>query len=251
MEIKKGLKLAKEIFENTPYETQKKRITELFRKTENSNSKDIILRLIVIDSCYSTNMNKRLFAFEAMSNLILRLNEKIDSMGNVYKFIKNNFTIMTTVIGINKKGNDKGHGLSLLTKYLYFRMNLNFPIYDSLVYNELIQQKFLDGSKQPKPTIEYFEKLQELKDKHNLSFDELDCYFWVCGKIRKGSLSLLIDDQKLYKEMIEELKLPSKNKKIKSSHFDELIKKEIKNRDAPFKDKKLNNIRTLLLELES
>jgi hypothetical protein len=63
MEFKKRLDLVLEILQDSPYATQKKRIQELFEKTDSCDYDDIMLRLYVIDSCYSTQMNKRLFSF--------------------------------------------------------------------------------------------------------------------------------------------------------------------------------------------
>ena len=76
---KEKLKIAEEILEHSSYQDQKKIIIELFRKTN-----DIILRLIVIDSGYSTNMNLRFFAFEDMEELIKKYCGNID----VDKFIE-------------------------------------------------------------------------------------------------------------------------------------------------------------------
>jgi len=94
------------------------------------------------------------------------------------------------------------------------------------------------------PTKEYFEKLRELNNEHGFSFDQLDKYFWVCGKIRKGSLSLLIKNRDEYIKILKELELyrstkeeirekwkklnmDSDKKRSDSNKFDDLIKEKI------------------------
>ncbi|MFA6617898.1 MAG: hypothetical protein WCT23_02380 [Candidatus Neomarinimicrobiota bacterium] len=198
MEFKKRLKLVLEILEDSPYTTQKKRIHELFDKTNNSDFNDIMLRLYVIDSCYSTQMNKRLFSFDDLSRLIENeieprfINRKSDT-----SFIEENFNkrILLHPIGIDKEGNDKGHTFSLISKYLYFRSNFNFPIYDSLVRKELRREGFKINGQYP--SVAYFKCIFELCEKFEIDYDDLDKYFWVCGKVRNGSLSLIIKDKKL------------------------------------------------------
>lgn len=234
--MKEKIKLAEKILEHSSYQNQKDRIEDFFEISDN-----ILLRLIVIDSCYSTNMNRRFFAFEDMEGLINELGENI----NVDEFIEHVRDLKkNSKIGISKNGNSKGHGISLLTKYLYFQKKFDFPIYDSLVYTELKKQESLKGPEQPEPSKDYFETLQKLKTKHGCIFDKLDKYFWVCGKIRNGSLSLLTKDKKEYNEILEELKVlgldkegvkkilkelnvPYFNKKKPSENFDNLIKEKI------------------------
>ena len=196
MNFNDRLKLVKEILKDCPYDNQKNTIKELFKKTENDKIDDIKLRLFVIDSCYSTNMNKRLFGFEVLSDLILNLEKKSDLNDSidVLYFVTTNQSLLKEKIGIDKKGNPKGHAFSLISKYIYYRSHFNFPIYDSLVFNELRRENLI---KMPQnPSLEYFTRLVELKVKYQISYNDLDMYFWVCGKVRSGSLSLLIKNSK-------------------------------------------------------
>gem|GEM_PF-2385795 len=62
----------------------------------------------------------------------------------------------------------------MITKYLYFRNNFDFPIYDSLVKDELALIKGEIKSKK-----DYFICLEGLKNENNLSFDELDKILWL------------------------------------------------------------------------
>ena len=244
MKYKQKFKLIKEILKDSPYEIQKKKIRDLFKKTKNNKS-DILLRLYVIDSCYSTNMNRRFFGFEELSDLILKLSVNIKKNIDVNKFIEKNFELAMKPIGIDKKGNFKGHAFSLLTKYIYFVTDFKFPIYDRFVYDGLI----IDGVKLPKihrPNIKYFNELVNLANKLKVSFDDLDKYFWVCGKIREGNLSLLIKDKNYYKNhFLNKLKLTKKEKKLKSREFDKIISKKLSSEKNYFNDSKLQKIQKL------
>ncbi len=247
--IIKGIELAEDILKNSPYETQKNEIIKLFEKTKNNNLTDILLRLIVIDSCYSTNMNRRLFGFEELSKFILNeLEPKIELLSDVYLFIKKNFNLLITPIGIDKKGKLKGHAFSIITKYLYFRTKFNFPIFDSLVLKELHYQANL--KKSPEPSLDYFEQLKKWKDKYKLSWDKLDQYFWVCGKVRKGGFSLLLKDKKNYLNLLKDLNLDL-NGKIKSEKVDKLIKEKLTFVKIQFKEEKIRKIHNLFLILEA
>jgi hypothetical protein len=200
MEFKRRLDLVLKILKDSPYTTQKQRIHELFDKTDNNDYNDIMLRLYVIDSCYSTQMNKRLFGFEDLSTLIKNeIEPRFINRESDIPFIQENFNkeILLKSIGVDKGGNPKGHAFSLISKYLYFRSNYNFPIYDSLVRKELRIENFKINNHNP--SIAYFKCIIELCEKFNVNYDDLDKYFWVCGKIRNGSISLIIKN----KEMME------------------------------------------------
>ena len=128
MNFKERLKLVNSILIDCPYDTQKEEIIELFEKTKNNVRKDILCRLATIDGYYSTNMNRRLFGFEELADLILDLekNNKLKNI-NVTNFINDNLTKngLLRSIGIDKKGEPGGHAFSLITKYIYFRTKFN------------------------------------------------------------------------------------------------------------------------------
>jgi hypothetical protein len=238
MNFKERLKLVQDILKDCPYATQKGEIVKLFENTKNKSKKDILLRLIVIDSCYSTNMSRRLFGFEELTDLILKIDSKLTKNINTCKFVESNFEILKQSIGINKKGDKKGHAFSLITKYIYFRTHFNFPIYDKLVFEELRREGLVRYPQNP--SVLFFEKLVEIKDKYAVSFDNLDKYFWVCGKIRRGSLSLLISDANSYKDdFLGKLRLSRVNL------TDKKIAKKMSSKKDLFTDPKLKKIQRL------
>ena len=137
---------------------------------------------------------------------------------------------------------------SIITKYLYFRTGLNFPIFDSLVFKELIYQDDLKLPQQPR--LDYFEKLNNWKNEYDLSWDELDQYFWVCGKVRKGSFSLLLKDKESYLYLLKTLNI-NLNNKIKSNEVDRLIKEKLKSPKINFNDEKIKKIHEIFLILNN
>jgi hypothetical protein len=249
MDFDKKLVLAKEIWDESPGEIQKKAISKLFEKTDDNVDSDILLRLIVIDSCYSTNMNKRLFGFDDLVKVIKKINSELNSSIDVIKFIDRRLGLLTTAVGIDKKGNSNKHAFSLITKYIYFKTNYNFPIYDSLVYNELVKDYGLKPKSQ-KVSLNYFEKLIDLK-KEGISFDDLDKCFWICGKIRKGNISSLINNVETYKtEFLDKLKPfleieDAKNKNGKKIDFSANVSKILCSNKALFEHSQLKKIQNL------
>ena len=62
-------------------------------------------------------MNKRLFGFEELTELFLKIDSQLSENIDVEKFIEINFKLLNQNVGIDKKGNSKGHAFSLITKY--------------------------------------------------------------------------------------------------------------------------------------
>lgn len=113
--------------------------------------RDILLRLVVIDSRYSTNMNKNCFGFEELATAIAKLgddgiaarkfNDFLTCCGSGFwsQNAKDIFDLFNLVYGIRKDGASASRAVSLITKYAFFLALRNhdqcpegFPIYDSL-----------------------------------------------------------------------------------------------------------------------
>lgn len=134
------------------YNTQRKILTDLFLRTSGScySKENIMLRLIALDSLYSTNASKTYFSIENIADEIWNIpgNGTNEDNANLffYEVAKGN----KGVRGINvddwfnkpfgiQKNCKQGHRMvSLLTKYAYFCLAIlgsccdGFPIYDSL-----------------------------------------------------------------------------------------------------------------------
>ncbi len=247
MNFQERLKSVKYILNDCPYKTQKKAIVKFFKKTKNNVKKDILLRLFIIDSCYSTNMNKRLFGFKELVDLILKIEPQLNNIKkdiDIIKFVKRNEKLLfNSHIGINRLGEVRGHAFSLISKYIYFRTEFNFPIYDRLVFDGLREEKLINLPQNP--SLDYFEILIKIKNKYKISFDNLDKYFWVCGKIRKGSLSLLISDSESYNDCLVKLHLLPKEKKVKSAEFNNVLSKKLTSKKVRFNNPKLKEIQKI------
>jgi len=248
MDFRERLKKVNEVLKGSGYSEQKEIIKNLFEKTDGNKKEDISLRLVVIDSYYSTNMSKRKFWIEDLSKLILEIKGQLTDEIDVMQFVKRNFDKIMLDIGIDKKGNPLGHALSLITKYIYYQTKFNFPIYDSLVKDGLIDEGLISKTF----SIKYFEKLSEIKNKYKISYDDLDKYFWVIGKIKSGNLSLLISDSKIYiNDFIKNLNLTEVEKKYTSNEFDDLVSKKLVSDGVSFQDEKLSLIKELAISINN
>lgn len=244
---------------NGTYNTQRQSIKKIFEQTSgnNYNRQGIELRLIVIDSLYSTNMSKRYFAFDELGEAILSLGktekeviDKVISFRNnpekenseLYEIFENK------KYGIHKNGETAGEAKSLLSKYFYFQMMsrkddvLGFPIYDSLAKNMYKPVWKYLGLRNPSSFknkdvdiiefIKSFKKLSdelEIKQISNLQcFDLLDAYLWRMGKFSEANFSLLLDKTD-YIKLIKSFGLFNYEKENKDSdNLNKLLKAQMK-----------------------
>lgn len=194
-QLKGGIKFAESILKGSPYETNRKIIEKLFEKQTYLKYEDILLRLIVIDTTYSTNMKTSIFGIEELAKYIHKKKYKIHCKEDVEKFIGSNSKIkkiLKKTFGTKKErdgekykndGRDKKCALSLITKYFHYQSNSEFPIYDNIVLEELYNQGFSKTKKRYDKS--YFDNLRKIKKDSGMSYLKLDKYFWVCGKVRK------------------------------------------------------------------
>ena len=235
--------LSKDILENnTDYNSSKKLISTFFQdKDLKLNLERIMLRLTVIDSIYSTQMNKRLFGLKDLAAKIFGLSKNdIDLVKKLEVFIKNGTeeeisNILTcTDIGIKKNGENYGVATSLLSKYFYFILGYQFPIYDSLVKDnlkEIAVNKFnfdveFKDLKNTENRLEYFKLLINFNKTSGINdFNKLDNLCWLYGKVKKGSFSLLIG-KKEYQKLMKKIDLEKIDTGKKTS---DIIDKKIRN----------------------
>lgn len=135
------------------FSTDKIAIEKIFKNTTSNSKENIMTRLTIIDSMYSTQMSKRYYGLDELSDVIChfdRLDElaiqftkephdasiftcKIKQKG-LMSLIKSDqmVSLFNSKYGIKKNGEDSGVAISLISKYLYFLTNYKFPIYDSI-----------------------------------------------------------------------------------------------------------------------
>jgi len=224
----------------TKYFTDKKIIGEIFDLTSRTYSpQSIISRLTIIDSYYSTQMNKRYYGIEDIANKIWEVspeneNEVKQCFLNFAKNLqnKNIQALFGKKYGIHKNGTDAGGAISLISKYAYYQTGFEFPIYDRLakIVYPLIMKKYF-----PDKTIElsirstdiilFIKSINQLNELSKINnYDKLDNLLWLSGKILDGNFSLVFKKKETYSLFAKEVEK-------KTSKTIKLINGEIKHLD--------------------
>lgn len=212
--------------EGSGYAINKKTIKDIFNLTQDIKvSKDNIhARLTVIDSMYSTQMNKRYYALEGLAKELYNL-QKTCELPLAERFKKfaidptdeGILKIFNKQYGIGKDGKDKGLAVSLLSKYAYYDTNFQFPIYDSIVrerYAGFWIYCHFDKTEMPQihknkiNIVTFIKAINKLLKNLNYTYipqryDLLDRLLWFVGKIIRGNLSLILSENE-YVELVSE-----------------------------------------------
>lgn len=222
MELKEFIKLSVNVLKDkTPYIEQKNLISDIFEETEN-----ILVRLTIIDSLYSTQMNKRLYGLDDLANEIG--NKDWDKEIQNFKDNKPNeiSALLDKKYGIKKSGREFGQARSLISKYIYFATNYNFPIEDRLVKKVLnAVLKCFGYSEIDMDKNDILRELIIFCDNKEIKYSDFDNLLWLLGKIKEGSLASIVDKEK-YEKIIEKLELSDI---AKSKDFDEKMAEKLKN----------------------
>lgn len=250
-DVAKHYKMVQEIFAllntndvyqgDSGFTADKDAIVRVFNGTNGSDKADLLVRLTLIDSMYSTQMSRRYYALDELAEVLAKLAEgKKDKLEKDFlAFAKNpekhlklfDFTeieggkkvaknLFSECYGIGKDGEDKGVAISLISKYAYFLTGFKFPIYDSIAcemyplvchfcgWNELEKKKLTiskGGKVQGAETmISFVNAINSLMAKlgcKGANYDLLDRFLWFVGKIRRGNLSLVLTREEYEKVM--------------------------------------------------
>ncbi len=203
-------------FCNNNYSNQHTLISSMY-KNRTYDECTIYLRLVVIDSLYSTNAAYSYFSFEEMAEKIFSLGTEQQARDYFYSIAcgeKDEKGVFTEPYGIRKNLSEGSKQMSLLSKYAYYALMaeaeqypLGFPIYDKLakaIYPVIFKQFF--PKEKPEKNLDeienYVKALDNLRkqifgDSKNSfggkqQFDILDAYLWRMGKIDGGNFSLLL-----------------------------------------------------------
>lgn len=228
----------------------------------------ILLRLVVLNSYYSTNAAYSYFSLEQLADRIIdettQFAGKSGKLPNdyFYDIVLQNLGKPTTIgkaffeasYGIKKNGTPGATLKSLISKYAYYcmmmdtkRYPLGFPIYDSLARESYRKVMSAMGLKpQTAQTLqsgsigEYISALNELREEifgkgatalfcGLQQFDILDAYLWWMGKLEGGNFSLLLTEDE-YKMLINYVNPtpPIKGDKSQGKKIDEQIAKALK-----------------------
>lgn len=215
---------------NTKYSKDKCSITGYFNQFDDKYSIDIIeSQLTIIDSYYSTNMLRRYYGIEDIAASILKIsNDKQELIQLFSSFLDNPskeddvYKLFVGIYGCNKLGYPFGKAFSLISKYAYFLLEYQFPIYDSIAIEVY---PLITGNPLNEDIIEYISDMKQLNVKSGIcDYNRLDNLLWLIGKINRGNYSLLLPKDK-YLNLVTKFKI---DRETKSNKIDEKIFNHIK-----------------------
>ena len=209
-------KIHSEKKDESGYSLGKSTIMKVFKATDGYSHEDILARLTLIDSMYSTQMSRRYYGLEELAVALADVHNRKNLEEAFLDFLKdkdlkpfelrNSKKVRTNLFiekyGIGKNGEDKGKAVSLISKYAYFETKFKFPIYDSIVRemyprvwnycgfpkSEMLEFKYNDMTS-------FVEMINLMISKLNstyVNYDSLDRILWYVGKIYRGNLSLVL-----------------------------------------------------------
>ena len=219
------------------YSLGKSTILKVFKATDGYSHEDILARLTLIDSMYSTQMSRRYYGLEELAVALADVHNGKNLEEAFLDFLKdknlkpfelrNSKKVKTNLFiekyGIGKNGEDKGSAVSLISKYAYFETKFKFPIYDSIVRemyprvwnycgfpkSEMLEFKYNDMTS-------FVEMINLMISKFNstyVNYDSLDRVLWYVGKIYRGNLSLVLS-RKEYDAFAEKYTKTEDGKKV-------------------------------------
>ena len=230
-------KIHSEKKDESGYSLSKSTILKVFKATNGYTHEDILARLTLIDSMYSTQMGRRYYGLEELAVALVDVHKKKNLETAFLDFLKDKdmkpfelenskksrTNLFTEKYGIGKNGEDKGSAVSLISKYAYFETSFKFPIYDSIVRemyprvwnycgfpkNELPEFKSNDTTN----FVEIIDlMISKLNCKH-VNYDSLDRVLWYVGKIYRGNLSLVLSREE-YDAFAKKFTNTEGNKKV-------------------------------------
>jgi hypothetical protein len=213
----------------TQYKSNKAIISALFNNISTNHFESIVKnRITIIDSYYSTQMNKRLYGIEELANNLAKFSDDTLKL-EANKYLNNPKAegvikkLFAKEYGIDKSGKPFGKAISLISKYLFFLTNYKFPIYDSLalISYKLLQNSNYIKSNQSINEHNFYDLVKELNINSNINnYEKLDNLLWLIGKLSNGSFAILMTKGK-YESLIEDLieELQNVNSKQKDSNI--------------------------------
>lgn len=209
-------KIHSEKKDESGYSLSKSTILKVFKATNGYTHEDILARLTLIDSMYSTQMGRRYYGLEELAVALADVHKKKYLETAFLDFLKDKdmkpfelgnskrskTNLFTEKYGIGKNGEDKGGAVSLISKYAYFETEFKFPIYDSIVremYPRIWNYCGFPKSELPEfksnDITNFVEMINLMISKLNcqhVNYDSLDRVLWYVGKIYRGNLSLVL-----------------------------------------------------------
>lgn len=230
-------KIHSEKKDKSGYSLGKFTIMKVFKATDGCSHEDILARLTLIDSMYSTQMNRRYYGLEELAVALRNVHNKKNLEEAFLDFLKDKDlkpfelrkskkarkNLFIEKYGIGKNGEDKGSAVSLISKYAYFETKFKFPIYDSIVremYPRVWNYCGFPKSELPEfksndiiNFISLIDLLIRKLDCKYVTYDTLDRVLWYVGKIYRGNLSLVLSREE-YDAFAEKYTKTENGKKV-------------------------------------
>ena len=217
----------------TQYKSNKVIISALFNDISSNDFESVVKnRITIIDSYYSTQMNKRLYGIDELANNLAKYSDDTLKL-EAKKYLNNPKAegvikkLFAKEYGIDKSGKPFGKAISLISKYLFFLNDYKFPIYDSLalISYKLLQNGNYIKNNQSINENNFYNLIKELNIDSNINnYEKLDNLLWLIGKLSKGSFAILMTKHK-YESLIEVLIEQLQN--VKSKQKDNIIRQYI------------------------
>ena len=194
---------------SSQYSKEKSFISRCFQINAESQFDKVKLRLHLIDSLYSTQMIKRYYGIEELAETLAQYSDD-KLIEEAYKYINNENSeildkVFTEKYGYNSIGKKEKKAVSLISKYLYFLTDYQFPIYDSLVkiaYPKVIKEYNLKTGYTKITDINFVQALSALNQVSSINdFEKLDNFLWYSQKVENNSFSLICSKEEHLKRI--------------------------------------------------
>ncbi len=180
MITKENIENAKKIYAQLEkWNLANRTLTEFFDENKINNSEKIILiKVILVDGLYKTNLKDQISVAKHISNIDL-LDEQLGG-GNV------------DVVDKVAKWNNKNL-ISFASKFCHFHNKKAYPIYDSYV---CVALKILTGWKNNKIYRDFKRSIDNFKSENKIeefSFEDIDKYLWLFGlreRLKEGKTDI-------------------------------------------------------------
>jgi len=141
-------------------------------------------RILVLDSLYSTQLKMHRYTTDDLIDTLSHT-----SVGNFKEFITgkwidddNAYAELCKLITGEYFGIDITRPITLLSKYFYFLSDFRFPICDSLARTSL---SYIYGGRYSMYANQFFKKISELKRGLGTTYQCLDKFLWLYGKLQQ------------------------------------------------------------------
>ena len=171
MITKEKIELAKRIYSDLKkWNNANNILTQYFKTNSKNNSQEtILIKVLLIDSLYKTNLKDQLSVAENISKISLlgdRLNKgEISAVEDISKWNGKNL-------------------LSFASKFCHFHNKNEYPIYDKYVVVAL--KKLLPDWKDNRTYSNFLDGINKFRERNlikEVSFEELDKFLWLFGML--------------------------------------------------------------------